>query len=58
MNNDRNFLANVVSEMKKVSWPTGKEVVNYTSIVVFTVIFFLFFFYAIDIGITYLIDAM
>jgi len=44
--------------MKKVSWPTGKEVVNYTMIVVFTVIFFLFFFYAIDLGITYLIEAM
>ena len=58
MNNDRNFLSNVVSEMKKVSWPTGKEVVNYTMIVIFTVIFFLFLFYAIDLGITYLIDAM
>ena len=58
MNNDRNFLSNVVSEMKKVNWPTGKEVVNYTMIVVFTVIFFLFFFYAIDLGITYLIEAM
>ena len=58
MNNDRNFLSNVVSEMKKVSWPTGKEVVNYTMIVVFTVIFFLFFFYAIDLCITYLIEAM
>ena len=58
MNNDRNFLSNVVSEMKKVSWSTGKEVVNYTMIVIFTVIFFLFFFYAIDLGITYLIEAM
>ena len=58
MNNDRNFLSNVVSEMKKVSWPTGKEVVNYTMIVIFTVIFFLFFFYAIDLSITYLIEAM
>ncbi|QYA48346.1 preprotein translocase subunit SecE [Nosocomiicoccus ampullae] len=58
MNNDRNFLSNVVSEMKKVSWPTGKEVVNYTMIVVFTVIFFLFFFYAIDLGITYLIEVL
>ena len=58
MNNNKNFFANVVSEMKKVSWPTGKEVVNYTMIVVFTVIFFLFFFYAIDLGITYLIEVL
>ncbi|CAD2071989.1 preprotein translocase subunit SecE [Phocicoccus pinnipedialis] len=58
MNNDKNFFANVVSEMKKVSWPTGKEVVNYTTIVVVTVVFFLFFFYAIDLGITFLIDKV
>lgn len=58
MNNNKNFFQNVVSEMKKVSWPTGQEVVRYTAIVVFTVVFFLAFFYVLDIGITALIDFM
>ncbi|WP_213810932.1 preprotein translocase subunit SecE [Jeotgalicoccus sp. WY2] len=43
--------------MKKVSWPTGQEVVRYTTTVVLTV-FFLAFFYVLDIGITALIDFM
>ena len=58
MNNNKNFFQNVVSEMKKVSWPTGQEVVRYTTTVVFTVVFFLIFFSLLDIGITALIDLM
>ncbi|CAM2801515.1 MULTISPECIES: preprotein translocase subunit SecE [Salinicoccus] len=58
MANDKNFLQNVVSEMKKVSWPTGQETVRYTAVVMFTVIFFLAFFYALDLGISAIIDLM
>src|SRR5699024_858689 len=58
MNNNKNFFQNVVSEMKKVSWPTGQEVVRYTTTVVVTVIFFLAFFYVLDIGITALVYLM
>ena len=58
MNNNKYFFQNVVSEMKKVSWPTGQEVVRYTTTVVVTVIFFLAFFYVLDLGITALIDLM
>lgn len=58
MNNNRNFLANVISEMKKVHWPTGQEVVRYTILVVIAVIFFLIFFYAIDLIITYVIELI
>ena len=36
--------------MEKTSWPTKEELFKYT-IVVSTVIFFLVFFYALDIGI-------
>lgn len=53
-----NFFQGVKSEMKKTSWPTGKELVKYTTIVVFTVIFFLIFFYALDLGITELINMI
>ncbi|AKG75090.1 preprotein translocase subunit SecE [Salinicoccus halodurans] len=58
MSNNKNFLQNVVSEMKKVSWPTGQETVRYTTVVMLTVIFFLAFFYALDLGISAIIDLM
>ncbi|GAB3055882.1 MULTISPECIES: preprotein translocase subunit SecE [Salinicoccus] len=58
MANNKNFLQNVVSEMKKVSWPTGQETVRYTTVVMLTVIFFLAFFYALDLGISAIIDLM
>lgn len=32
------FLRSVVAEMKKVTWPTRKELVNYTIIVIVVVI--------------------
>ena len=32
------FLSNVIKEMKKVTWPTGKEVNKYTITVIMTVL--------------------
>lgn len=58
MSNNKNFLQNVVSEMKKVSWPTGQETMRYTTVVMLTVIFFLAFFYTLDLGISAIIDLM
>lgn len=40
MASKQGFFKGVKSELGKVVWPTGKEVVNYTTIVVFTVVFF------------------
>lgn len=42
------FLKNVSREMKKVSWPKGKELINYTIIVVTTVVLMSIFFMVID----------
>ncbi|WP_424960726.1 preprotein translocase subunit SecE [Macrococcus carouselicus] len=53
-----NFFQGVISEMKKTSWPTGKEVGRDTAIVVLTVLFFILFFYAVDLGITELIKLI
>lgn len=53
-----NFFQGVISEMKKTSWPTGKEVVRDTTIVVLTVLFFVLFFFGIDFGITELIRVI
>lgn len=58
MSNNKNFFQNVVSEMKKVSWPTAQETVRFTVIVALTVIFFLAFFYVLDLGITAVIDFL
>ncbi|MPQ27157.1 preprotein translocase subunit SecE [Bacillus paralicheniformis] len=49
------FLKNVRKEMKKVTWPKGKELTRYTITVITTVIFFAIFFALIDSGITQLI---
>ncbi|BDG34185.1 preprotein translocase subunit SecE [Parageobacillus sp. VR-IP] len=50
-----NFFKEVAREMKKVSWPNRKELVNYTAIVLATVTFFTVFFAVIDLGISELI---
>ncbi|MED4876463.1 preprotein translocase subunit SecE [Anoxybacillus geothermalis] len=50
-----NFFKEVVRELKKVSWPSRKELVNYTGIVLATVAFFTIFFAVVDLGISQLI---
>ena len=50
-----NFFRNVSREMKKVSWPKGKELTKYTITVVTTVAFVTVFFAVIDLGISSLI---
>lgn len=51
------FLKNVSNEMKKVSWPKGKELTNYTVIVISTVVFVAVFFFVVDLGITQILNA-
>ena len=50
-----NFFSDVKREMKKVSWPTRKELTRYTIIVLTTVAFMTVFFAIIDMGISPLI---
>lgn len=52
MGNIGDFLKNVVSEMRKVSWPKRKELTRYTIVVLSTVIFMALFFAVIDAGIS------
>ena len=52
------FFQGVKSEMEKTSWQTKEELFKYTVIVVATVIFFLAFFYALDLGIGRLIELI
>ncbi|MBM7606511.1 preprotein translocase subunit SecE [Metabacillus litoralis] len=50
-----NFFRDVSREMKKVSWPKGKELTKYTVTVVSTVTFVAVFFAITDLGISSLI---
>lgn len=52
MSNIGDFFKNVVSEMRKVSWPKRKELTRYTIVVLSTVIFMALFFALIDTGIS------
>lgn len=52
MGNIGDFFKNVVSEMRKVSWPKRKELTRYTIVVLSTVIFMALFFALIDSGIS------
>lgn len=46
------FLGEVVSEMRKTSWPKSKELTKYTVVVVSTVVFMALFFVLVDLGIS------
>ncbi|CEG24447.1 Protein translocase subunit SecE [Planococcus massiliensis] len=52
MGNIGGFFKNVVSEMRKVSWPKRKELTRYTIVVLSTVIFMALFFALVDTGIS------
>lgn len=50
------FFTNVSREMKKVSWPKGRELTRYTIVVVATVAFVTVFFAVVDLGITQVLN--
>lgn len=52
MANVGGFFKNVMSEMRKVSWPKRKELTRYTIIVLTTVVLMAVFFAIVDLGIS------
>jgi preprotein translocase subunit SecE len=52
------FLREVRTEMKKVSWPTRKDTVNSTSMVLITVIIIAIFLGLIDLGLSKVIQQL
>ena len=44
------FFRNVFVELKKVRWPTRKELIGYTLTVIITVAFLTIFFALVDLG--------
>ncbi len=51
-----NFLREVGAEMRKTSWPKGKELTKYTIVVISTVVVMGLFFTAVDLGISQLLS--
>lgn len=49
------FLSEVGSEMRKTSWPKGKELSKYTVVVITTVVLAALYFLLIDSGISELL---
>ncbi|MFD2760757.1 preprotein translocase subunit SecE [Lentibacillus juripiscarius] len=52
------FFKNVSREMKKVSWPKGRELTSYTITVITTVAFVAVFFALIDLGISQFLNLL
>ncbi|WP_407271462.1 preprotein translocase subunit SecE [Radiobacillus sp. PE A8.2] len=50
------FLKNVSREMKKVSWPNGRQLTRYTITVIATVAFVSVYFGVVDFGITEILN--
>ena len=50
--NGRAFFTEVRNEMRRVTWPSRKEVYATTFVVLITAIFFGVYLYAIDLGLT------
>lgn len=49
------FFADSWGELRKVRWPTRKELTSYTIVVLITVLFVTLYFYGLDMGISELI---
>ncbi|MFX3618286.1 MAG: preprotein translocase subunit SecE [Sporolactobacillus sp.] len=52
------FFHNIVTETKKITWPTGRELLKYTVTVIITVVFLAVFFVLVDLGITQLLHLI
>ncbi|MBP1932520.1 preprotein translocase subunit SecE [Ammoniphilus resinae] len=52
------FLREVWSELKKVRWPSRKELTSYTIVVLVTVTLISVFFAVIDLGISQIIELI
>jgi len=50
--NGRTFFTEVRNEMRRVTWPSRKEVYATTFVVLITAVFFGVYLYAIDLGLT------
>lgn len=52
------FFRGSIQELKKVRWPGRKDMINYTMVVLITVIVITLFFFVIDMGIAKLVQLI
>lgn len=52
------FFTESWSELKKVRWPSRKELKNYSLIVLGTIVAMALYFWVLDIGISFVIEAI
>ena len=52
------FLREVREELAKVLWPTGKQLLTYTIVVVVTVVLLGAFVYGLDLGLSFLTSRL
>lgn len=53
-----NFIREGTRELKKVRWPSRKELVSYSTIVITTVLFVTVYFLVVDLGISSLLQVI
>jgi len=58
INSILSYFKGVVSELKKVSWPTRQEVINHTAIVIASIALAIAITSAIDYGLTTLVQYL
>ena len=54
----RQFLHEVRVEMRQVTWPTMDDVKSTTVVVILTVFFFGFFLFAVDLGVSQMVEKV
>lgn len=52
------FFGDSWGELKKVRWPSRKELISYTIVVIFTVLLVTIYFWGLDIGISSLVELV
>jgi len=52
------FFGDSWGELKKVRWPSRKELVSYTVVVIVTVLLITVYFWGLDIGISSLVELV
>jgi len=52
------FFADSWAELKKVKWPSRKELTSYTIVVLVTIVLVTIYFWVLDIGISELIELI
>lgn len=52
------FFSDSFAELKKVRWPSRKELTSYTLVVLFTIVLVTVYFWVLDIGISGLVELI